>query len=46
MGIVNMALDNFYRFIDDQVEILSPEERIARNNIIIAESSLEAARKA
>jgi nitrogen-specific signal transduction histidine kinase len=36
-----MVLDNFYEFIEDQVEILTPEEKVARNNIIITESALE-----
>ena len=40
-----MVLDNFYGFIEDQVVILSPEEKIARNNIIIAEVALAEAKK-
>jgi len=29
IGVVNMVLDNFYEFIEDQVEILTPEEKVA-----------------
>jgi hypothetical protein len=45
IGVVNMVLDNFYGFIEDQVEILSPEEKIARNNIIIADVAPTEAKK-
>jgi hypothetical protein len=41
IGVINMVLDNFYEFIEDQVEILTPEEKVARSNIIITESALE-----
>jgi hypothetical protein len=34
-----MVLENFYEFIEDQVEILTPEEKVARNNIIIADAA-------
>ncbi len=39
IGVVNMVFDNFYEFIEDQVEILTPEEKVARNNIIIADAA-------
>jgi hypothetical protein len=45
IGVINMVLDNFYEFIEDQVEILTPEEKVARNNIIITESALEEAKE-
>ncbi len=45
IGIVNMVLDNFYEFIEDQVEILTPEEKVARNNVIIMEAALKEAKE-
>jgi hypothetical protein len=36
-----MVLKNLYSFIEEQVDMVSPEEKVARNNIIIAEVSLE-----
>ena len=44
IGVVNMVLDNFYGFIEDRIEHLSPEEKIARNKILIAESALTEAK--
>jgi hypothetical protein len=41
IGVVNMVLENFYGFVEEQVEMISPEEKVARNSIIIAEASLE-----
>jgi len=41
IGVVNMVLDNFYDFVEDKVEKLSPEEKVARNNIVVAEHGLE-----
>jgi hypothetical protein len=38
-----MVLENLYSFIEKQVEMDFPEENVARNNIIIAEVSLEQA---
>jgi hypothetical protein len=46
IGAVNNVLDNFYGFIEDQVEILSQDERVARNNLIICEVSLTEAKEA
>jgi hypothetical protein len=34
-----MVLNNLYEFIEDQVEILTPEEKVAQNNIIIANAA-------
>ena len=45
IGVVNMVLDNFYNFIEDQIEVLSTEEKVARNSVTIAESSLEVSKK-
>lgn len=41
IGVVNMVLENLYAFVEEQVEIVSPEEKVARNSIVIAEASLE-----
>ena len=41
IGVVNLVLDNFYEFIEDQVEILTPEEKVTRNNVIITEAALK-----
>jgi hypothetical protein len=40
-----MVLDNFYNFIEDQIEVLSTEEKVARNSVTIAETSLEVSKK-
>jgi hypothetical protein len=40
-----MVLENLYSFIEEQVEMISPEEKVARNNIIISEVSLEKAKE-
>jgi hypothetical protein len=40
--VVNMVLDNFYEFIDDQVEVLMTEEKVAWNNIITEAAAKEA----
>ncbi len=45
ISVVNMVLDNFYGFIEDHVEVLLPEEKVARNSIIIAETSLQESKK-
>jgi hypothetical protein len=34
IGLVNNVLDNFYTFIDDRVEALTPEEWTSRNSFI------------
>jgi hypothetical protein len=44
IGVVNMVLENFYGFVEEQVELISPEKKVARNSIIIAEVSLEQAK--
>jgi hypothetical protein len=41
IGVVNLVLDNFYEFIEDQVEFLTPEEKVAQNNVIITEAALK-----
>jgi hypothetical protein len=45
IGVINMVLDNFYGIIEDRVEVLSPEEKVARNSIIFAETSLQESKK-
>ena len=39
-----MVLENFYGYAEEQVELISPEEKVASNSIMIAESSLEQAK--
>jgi hypothetical protein len=41
IGLVNNVLDNFYTFIDDQVEALTPEELTSRNSFIVADVVLK-----
>jgi hypothetical protein len=45
IGVVNMVLENLYSFIEEQVEMISPEEKVACNSIIISEVSLEEAKE-
>jgi hypothetical protein len=40
IGLVNNVLDNFYTFIDDQVEALTPEELTSRNSFIVSDVAL------
>jgi hypothetical protein len=40
-----MVLENLYSFIEEQVEMISPEEKVACNSIIISEVSLEEAKE-
>jgi hypothetical protein len=37
IGLVNNILDNYYTFIDDQVEAVTPEELTSRNSFIVAD---------
>ncbi len=41
IGLVNDAIDSFYDILDDNVEIMSDEEKTVRNDCIIAEVSLD-----
>jgi hypothetical protein len=41
IGLVNKVVENFYDFIEAQVEAATPEQKVARNNVIIATRSLE-----
>ena len=45
IGVVNMVLDNLYCFIEDRVEVLSPEEKVGRNKVIIANVALDEAKE-
>jgi hypothetical protein len=38
-------LENYYDFVEDQVEAATPEQKVARNNVIIATRSLERAKE-
>jgi hypothetical protein len=39
------VLDNKYDFVKDQVEAMTLEQKVARNNLIIATRSLEVAKE-
>jgi hypothetical protein len=43
IGLINNALDAFYDIHDDNVEVMSDEEKVARNRTILADTALEAA---
>ncbi len=43
IGLVNNALDAFYDILDDNIEVISDEEKIAHNTTILADAALEAA---
>ncbi len=45
IGLVDNVLENYYDFVEDQVEAAMPEQKVARNNIIIATRSLERAKE-
>jgi hypothetical protein len=45
IGLVNNVLENYYDFVEDQVEAATPEQKVARNNVIIATRSLERAKE-
>ena len=34
IGLVNNMVDSFYDFVEEQVEVAPPEERMARNHLI------------
>jgi hypothetical protein len=40
IGLVNNVLDNFYTFIDDQVEAVTKKELMSRNSFVIADVAL------
>jgi hypothetical protein len=40
IGLTNNVLDNFYDFIDDQVEKTSSEEKVERNQLVMADVPL------
>jgi hypothetical protein len=37
IGLVNNMVDSFYDFVEEQVEVAPPEERMARNHLILAD---------
>jgi hypothetical protein len=48
IGTVNMVLENFYCFIEDRAEVLSPEapgEKVGQNKVIIANVALDEAKE-
>jgi hypothetical protein len=45
IGLVNNVLENFYYFVEDQGEAVTPEQKVARNNVIIVTRSLKVAKE-
>jgi hypothetical protein len=45
IGLVNNMLENYNDFVEDQVEAATPEQMVARSNVIIATRSLERAKR-
>lgn len=45
IGLINGVLDNFYDFLDDKVEVLSEEEKVAGINTIIADVAHDKAKQ-
>jgi hypothetical protein len=43
IGLVNDALDSFYDFIDDNIEVLTDYEKVAWNQLVLADVALETA---
>lgn len=41
IDLVSDAVDGFYNILDDNVDIVSNEEKTARNNYIVVEIALE-----
>jgi hypothetical protein len=46
IGTVNNVLDSLCCFIEDQVEVISQEEKMARNQVIIEDVSYTRAKEA
>ena len=46
IGTVNNVLDSLRGFIEDQVEVISAEEKVARNHVIISDVSCTRAKEA
>ncbi len=44
IGTANNVIDNFHCFIEEEIELLSNEEKTARDSVIIADVSLEKAK--
>ena len=45
IGLINLALDSFYDILDDNVEVMSEEEKIIRNTTILADAAFETSRE-
>ena len=43
IGLVNNALDAFYDILDDNIEVLTDEEKMSRNTTILSDAAFEAA---
>jgi len=45
IGLVNHAQDAFYYMLDDNIELMSDEEKIIRNTTILADAAFETSRE-
>ncbi len=45
IGLVSNVLENFYDFVEEQVEAATPEQKVTQNNVIIATRPLERAQE-
>ena len=45
IGLVNNALESFYDFVEEQVEVATPEERMARNSMILSDVAVVKAKE-
>jgi len=45
IGLINLALDSFYDILDDNVEVMSEEEKIIRNTTILTDAAFETSRE-
>jgi hypothetical protein len=41
IGLVNNALDNFYNWVEDYIEVASPEEKLCRNKLILLDTEVQ-----
>ena len=37
IGLINNVLDNLYEFVEEQIEVATPEQKVAKNKVIISD---------
>jgi hypothetical protein len=37
IGLINNVLDNLYEFVEKQIEVATPEQKVAKNKVIISD---------